>query len=193
MIKNKLSEGDVVLLLLYANDCSPIRGRTRFQKTLFVFEEEIYKQYGFDREITGQQLFNFAPDNYGPFSVKAYKLLEFFINIGMVGKAESNIDGTNDYEIINSDLEKLDDLEDVTLPSMYKDENYFLSAKGREFVEKKLLSFYKDEKKEILDNFKKKFVDNPLNDILKYVYTKYPEMTTKSKIKDKVLNSNENF
>ncbi len=192
-MKNKLSEGDIVLLLLYANNCSPIRGRTRFQKILFVFEKEIYTQYAFDKGLTGQQSFNFCPYNYGPFSVKAYKLLEFFINIGMVekNKMESEIefgmDGIGDYQIINSDIEQSGGIEDVTLPSINIDENYGLSVEGKNFVEKNLLLFYKDDRKEVLDNFKIKLSESSLGDILKYVYSKYPDMTIESKIRDEVL------
>ena len=163
-MKDKLLKGDIVLLLLYANNCSAIRGRTRFQKILFVFQEEIYKQYGFNKKIkiTDPNLFNFQAYNYGPFSVEAYKLLEFFINIGMVEKTDADdtevgVEGIGDYEIINSDFEQFGEIEDVTLPSQYNDEEYLLSIKGKEYIEVKLLSLY-NEKKDILDNFKIKFV-----------------------------------
>ncbi len=198
-MKNKLSDGDIVLLLLYANDCSSIRGRTRFQKILFVFEKEIYEQYGFNNDLKGQQLFNFYAYDYGPFSTKAYKILEFFINIGMVEKVktknilEFGIDGIGDYQIIDSDIEQFrnskqpGDMEDITFPSIDTDEEYRLSEKGKNFVEEKLLLFYKDDKKEVLDSLKTKLGKSSLSDILKYVYSKYPEMTTKSKIRDEVL------
>ncbi len=189
----KLTNGDIVLLLLFANNYSPIMGRTRFQKILFVFEKEIYKQYGFDKEIDTSKpsLFGFEAYNYGPFSIEAYKLLEFFINIDMVMKEnedgiESVANGISDYEIINNDFEQSDNMEDVTLPSIYNNEKYILSEKGKNYVEDRLLSFYND-KKDTLDNFKLKFVGNSLKNILKYVYTKYPEMTANSKIKEEVL------
>lgn len=192
-MKDKLTKGDIVLLLLYANDCSPIIGRTRFQKILFVFENEIFKQYDFDKkiEITTPNLFNFSAYNYGPFSTEAYKLLEFFINIGMVSKKSENSlesisEGVHDYEIINSDFEQSGGMEDVTLPSKYSDEEYCLEPKGKSYVEEKLLHLY-NEKKETLDSFKEKFVSSSLKIILRHVYTKYPDMTTNSKIKNEVL------
>ena len=192
-MKNRLTKGDIVLLLLYANNCSPIVGRTRFQKILFVFEKEIFKQYGFNKkiELTSPSLFDFSAYNYGPFSAEAYKLLEFFINIGMVSKRsedtlESIAEGINDYEIINSDFEQSGGIEDVVLPPRYVDEEYSLEPKGKSYVEDKLLHLY-EEKKEILDNFKEKFVNSSLKKILRHVYTKYPDMTTNSKIKNEVL------
>lgn len=198
-MKSKLSNGDIVLLLLYADNCSSIKGRTRFQKILFVFEKEIYEQYGFNNDLKGQQLFNFYAYDYGPFSTKAYKLLEFFINIGMVEKVknknqfELGIDGIGDDQIIDSDIkqfrnsEQSGDMEDITLPSIDKDEEYRLSEKGKIFVKEKLLLFYKDDKKEVLDSLKTKLGKSSLSDVLKYVYSKYPEMTTESKIRDEVL------
>ena len=192
-MQNKLTKGDIVLLLLYANNCSPIIGRTRFQKILFVFEKEIYKQYGFDKKIDIQtpNLFNFSAYHYGPFSTEAYKLLEFFINIGIVNKESESAqevvaENINDYSIVNDDFTQFDDKEDMTLPSPFMDEKYVLSSKGKEYVSKNLIGFY-NEKKEVLDKFKSKFIDSSLQTILRYVYTKYPEMTTNSKIKDEIL------
>ncbi|MBI1657680.1 MAG: hypothetical protein IS632_02745 [Thaumarchaeota archaeon] len=54
------------LLLAFANSCSPIMGRTRFQKMIFLLQA---KQAGTNARTD----FNFVPYDYGPYS-KALQL-----------------------------------------------------------------------------------------------------------------------
>lgn len=192
-----------MLLLLYVDDCSSIRGRTRLQKMVFVFEEEILKQNGFDKLLSQnhqQSLFDFKPHYYGPFSEKVLTNMEFFVNVGMVeakcdiqdGDFEEALAGIDDQQILMDDLRELPDgLEDDEAYGI-EDEfciepEYFLSETGKKYVNEKLIVFISGEQKNALTILKKNFNKISLNNILRYVYTKYPNMSEESLIKDTVL------
>jgi DNA-binding PadR family transcriptional regulator len=75
----------------------------------------------------------------------------------------------------------------VRSPDAYDERKYRLTEKGKERVETLLAE---NEYKPVIDGIKKirsKFGGYSLDDLLYYVYTKYPEMTTESEIKEKVL------
>jgi hypothetical protein len=72
-------------------------------------------------------------------------------------------------------------------PDSYEESRYFLTPKGKEKVEALLAS---KEYQPFVDGIRKiqsRFAKYSLNDLLYYVYTKYPDMTTESEIKEKVL------
>jgi hypothetical protein len=69
----------------------------------------------------------------------------------------------------------------------YEDTRYALTEEGKKKVEE-LVS--RQEYKPFVDGIRKvksRFAKYSLNDLLYYVYTRHPEMTTESEIKEKVL------
>ena len=66
-------------------------------------------------------------------------------------------------------------------------EIFSLTVFGKEFVETRLTTKLTKEHWKVIDGFKKRCTSASLKDLLKYVYTRYPEMTKKSSIRDEVL------
>lgn len=194
--KKKLKKGDILLLLLYMNNCAPIRGRTRLQKMMFVFQEEIMKQYGFNKKLElkrQENLFDYRAHRFGPFSKDVFELMEFFVNIQMVdvkfdSDYEELLDSMDDEDVLVNDIEDDPDLEDNEIyPEGKGDPIYKLTKIGKGYVEEKLLQYLDEKQKAALEKLKESFNSYSLNQILKYVYTKYPKMTEESEIKNAVL------
>ncbi len=69
----------------------------------------------------------------------------------------------------------------------YEESRFCLTERGRQKVEQLLAN---PEYKPFIDGIRKvksRFAKYSLNDLLYYVYTRHPEMTTESEIKEKVL------
>ena len=64
---------------------------------------------------------------------------------------------------------------------------YSLLKMGENYVVENILPSVNDEQKILLETFKRKITSIYPKQLLKYVYSKYPDYTTKSLIKDEVL------
>ena len=64
---------------------------------------------------------------------------------------------------------------------------YELLSRGESYVKSKILNSLTQDQFEILSSFKTRIVQTPIKAILRYVYTKYPNMIENSLIKDEVL------
>jgi len=189
----KLKRGDILLLLLYVDNCVEVKGRTRLQKMIFVFEKELLKKYGFDKQLEKKKTsdFEFNAHNYGPFSKKVFELMDFFVNIEMVKASyldnnEEAFADIDDLDIVIEDLsESTIDWQDEDIPT--GEPIYSLTEKGKNYVQDKLLKFINSEQIQALTQLKKSFNNYSLNNILKYVYTKYPDMANESLVREKVL------
>lgn len=179
----KLKSSELLLLLLYADECTVIRGNTRFQKLIFIFEKELLKQYSFDKLGDSPNLFSFGFEAYkfGPYSKFFYNHMDFFISFGMIYKEETSID--NDFYLENTYVED----NDLNENDGMKNIQYILSQRGKEYVQNFLWNQLNQQQKEVLCSLKQQFAKMPLKDILYYVYSKHPEMTTKSEILEKII------
>jgi hypothetical protein len=182
-MSKKLKPSDFVLLLLYVDSCSSIRGNTRFQKLAFVFEKEIYKQKGFDKLNTEPNLFNFEAYKFGPFSKNLLKHIDFFVTFDVVER--KNISCMDKDFYIDSSAMEYGDEDNENASNYYE---YFLTSKGKQYIEKNLLPLLTDEQLDILVSIKQQFNGIDLDTILGYVYTKYKDMTINSEILEEVLN-----
>jgi len=161
VIVNAINAKKIILILLYLpkeNTERFIIGRTRITKTLFLFEKEIKSKLGI--EIDEDSLPEFFAYDYGPYSADLFDNLNFFRQAGFIN------------------FENEDDAENT---------KYKLTDKGINWVEKNLLNEIDTVSLELLTKFKKKMSELSLNDILNYVYNKYPKYAKKSKIKDRYL------
>ena len=192
MSKVKFKRGDYLLLLLYADNQSPLVGRTRLQKIAFLFEKEILKKYEFDKEFELQEVMGFKPYHYGPFSKKVFEFLNLFETVGLVEIShEENPERELDNDIFVDDLLQEEDSEwadEVLAESKEQFVPVFnLTEKGKKYVEERLWRFLDTSKTEALKKIKRSFVENPLKLLIKYVYTNYPEFAAESKIKEAIL------
>lgn len=188
-----ISTRDLLLLLLNAwseRGSRGLGGMTRLQKLLFLLDREE------GLHATGNG-FQFEPYKAGPYSSKLYDDLEFLENLGLLRSevtAEATEPEAAEVEKEEADIGSLnfDDLmgdgdAKGPLPDTLEERRFALTPKGKVRVEE-LLS--KADYRPVVDGIrriKSKYASHSLNDLLYYVYTKYPEMTVESEIKDQVL------
>ncbi len=180
-----ISKTDLLLLLLYSNGFSgkynePIRGITRFMKLLYLIEKE--------SEI--ENSFHFEPYKMGPFSSEVYPEIEFLKNFPspdnsfLRTKPEEFCDETTNPEQIKI-IEDINLDEDAPLNCSEVNTEFSLSALGMKVAEQLWIGINSNEKKALID-IKTNYGNMALRDLLRYVYKKYPDMTTKSIIKDQL-------
>lgn len=187
----KTSERDIVLLMLgIDSDREGFGGITRLQKLLFLLQMEADA-----KEVDSG--FEFAPYKAGPYSAKLYDDLEFLENLGLV---ESSVSGDAvEAEAVEIDLLSFDELmgdsadpfqntkDGFGASDAYEERRFTLSDRGRERVTKLLDNESLISIVDGIRRIKGKFSKYSLNDLLYYIYTKYPEWTTESEIKDQVM------
>ncbi len=158
-------------------------------KMVFLFDKEIRKKFNLGQAVPDDIFPKFDPHDFGPFSEQVYVDLEFLVNLNFVtAKSLANRKPSQEEEseykywqansgVVEADNPKMDSVE------------FSLSQKGKSFVKDKLVDTFNSSQWEILDKFKERCAGVSLTALLKYVYTKYPETTEKSKISDKILRS----
>jgi hypothetical protein len=196
-----ITRRDLVLLLVGANPegkaGDEVGGITRLQKLLYLLERE-------GHIVPTKDGFDFTPYKAGPYSAKLYDDLEFLENLGLIEsevvaeateaeaaevEAEAaEVDLLNCDELLGNGIEtSTSSFGGLVAADAYEEHKYRLTGEGLKRMEE-LLS--KGEYQPVVDGIRKiksKYGHFSLSDLLHYVYTKYPEMTTESEIKDKVL------
>lgn len=181
---------DFLMLLLYARGhtgriCEPIVGKTRLMKMVFLFEKEIRQKFNLEKIFPKDILPEFEAHNFGPFSAQVYSDLEFLVEMGFV-----EVTSTDDTELLEDEIREyeywrattgLEEEEEVQFP-----EKFSLTELGVKFIKAGHAGVLSNEQIAVLDEFKRKCTGIDLLSLLKYVYTKYPDTTEKSKIRGKV-------
>jgi hypothetical protein len=189
-----IARRDLVLFLVGTNTdgrfSGEIGGITRLQKLLYLLEKEGH--------ITPtKDGFEFTPYKAGPYSSKLYDDLEFLENLGLI-ESEVVAEAT-EPEKAEADLLSFEELmgdgsESPQNPTnviagedAYEEHRFRLSPQGLKRIQELV---EKGDYQPVVDGIRKiksRYGNHSLMDLLRYVYTKYPEMTTESEIKDKVL------
>jgi len=193
---------EMLLLLIGLNDSEHgLGGITRIQKLLYLLdtEEQIHP--------TGEG-FNFEAYKAGPYSSRIYDDLEFLENLNLIKRSTPSDDletGALSTSAVTSDPEQaevdltFEDLmgpEDVMAPEpdeiaptadSYEETRYTLTDEGKRKMEALLSNREYTPFVEGIRKVKSRFAKYSLNDLLYYVYTRHPDMTTESEIKEKVL------
>jgi uncharacterized protein len=185
---------DLIMLLLYAPGtsgtlCDPIEGQTRLMKMIFLFKKELSRRFNLDQVIDDKAFPEFEAYDYGPYSASVYSDLEFLVNLNFVevilaGEPEILEEERQEFEYWSATKN-----EDEDLDTQYLGRHFRLTELGKKFVEKKLVEekgLTQDQLK-VLGDFKKRCCESSLRSLLRYVYTRYEDMTEKSKIKHEVL------
>lgn len=160
-----------IIALLLAKNEQKINGITRFEKLLFY----ILKERG---ELKEKNVFQFEPYDYGPHTDELRDILYALRDKNIIKIETQNTD--NFLEIDDMEID-----EDELKPINYdKQEVYSLTELGRRIGNKISLKF---ENFKALNDFKSKFNGIPLNRLIQIIYTKYPEMTKKSKIVSEIF------
>ncbi|MEA2553287.1 MAG: hypothetical protein QOJ65_1463 [Fimbriimonadaceae bacterium] len=183
---------DVLLLMLYSPGSEGsfnerICGRTRLVKMLFLFRKEVLPAMRSLGDITPENFYDFFGWNFGPFSTQIYDDLTFFQLRGFIeslastesASTEASAEWDKWVDVSGADMEGTD-------ARMYQEECFSLTDKGQEWTKNVYDSLSTKERK-IFQDFKSRLSKAPLQAILQYVYTTYPEMTDSSLIKEQVL------
>jgi len=188
-----INRRDVVLLMLGTRARGTeegLNGITRLQKFLYLLEVE---------EGAGNTPgpFEFVPYKAGPYSSKLYDDLEFLENVGLLASEPSGEATEAEAAEVELSFEELigDDSANTTSsidgglvsPDAYEERVFRLTDAGKARVQQLLKSKEYEPVVAGIRRVKSRFGTYSLNDLLYYVYTKHPEMTTESEIKDKIL------
>jgi len=188
---------DLILLMLgigpQGNIVDGLGGITRLQKLLFLLQEE-------QAISPPENAFRFSAYKVGPYSSKLYDDLEFLENVGLI-RSQVSAEATEEYEVEEVDVfifgELMGDDAEATsgtetcdgarASDAYEERKYVITQEGKKHIQQLL---NEDRYAPIVDGIRKaksKYGNYSLSDLLYYVYTRYPEMTTESEIRDKVL------
>ncbi len=191
MAKSKLKSSDLLLLMLYtpgrAKEINePIAGRTRLTKMVFVFEKECYGLFKKDKSILDKDdLPEFFAWKFGPMSKEVLEDLEFFIKIHFIKYDENKnslaFEEADEYTALIDDSSLGESSEDE-----YIEYKYSLTSLGLNYMKEKIIPIVTENQINIITELKKRFNQINLNEIINYVYSKYPDYTEKSIIKSKV-------
>jgi len=165
---------DVVLALLYAPGTSgriaePVRGITRLQKLLFL----LWKEGKFYEDIPN--LYNFQAYDFGPCVDDLYDDLDFGEDIELIAVEE--VPSGNEFEDGDEEAFLRDFGFRLVNRSMRRD--FMLTEQGKEAARQIYESLAK-ERRERLEQVKRRFNSMPFFDLLRYVYRKYPAFAKKS-------------
>lgn len=177
------SAADLMVLLLYAKGYSgklneKIKGITRLEKLMYL----LLKEGGFE-ELLSQEI-SFDAYDFGPYSAEVYNLLESLQAMEIVKIEEERISSVKDViDIFYAEAEG--QIEETTgefmeVYSLTKDRGFIIA---RKLLEERVT----DEELGRVEKIKGEYNALSLEDLLKYVYKKYPESTKKSKIIEKIF------
>jgi len=176
-----------LLLLLYARGssgqlCEAIEGRTRLQKMLYLLN----KEHKVVRQISSLKFEAYA---YGPYTSELYDDLAFLQNMNYLDTGTSSdvtvdeLSGDVSYDYLMGGLQE-------ELPERYETVSYRLSQKGRDAVQDYIEGVKSDQNfpgvMAAIEDVKTRFNRRPLRELVRYVYTKYPEDARESVIADQI-------
>lgn len=169
---------DAIILLLGAPASSPslrdrIEGITRLEKLVFVLERET--RVG--KLLTEKP--EFIAHNFGPFSAKVYQAVDTL-------EAAELITDSATLAASREDSWETDEIIGDEPGNDYTTRDFELTDLGRKYYRALISELPKGTEKEVTE-FKDRFAVLPLRQLIRYVYTRYEDFTTKSLIRDDIL------
>lgn len=183
-----IDHADLVLLLLGAPSSDPRQdgrcaGITRLEKLAFLLETE-----SSFREVAKQpsEELHFKAYHYGPYTREIYDAVDLLVAIGLVDEKRRATGTSLDV------AEEIDGLDPRDLGIMggrererYVERVFELSDKGR-YVSRVLAERVGNDAMGEIRDIKDRYGPLPLRQLLRQVYDGHPDMTTRSRIKDKL-------
>jgi uncharacterized protein len=179
----KLDREDIVLLVLDANQRlfrkEAFNGVTRLEKILFLLAKETSFEGVAD-------FYQFKPHNFGPFSKEAYEAVDFLASCGLIEVRDKSypsyyagVGEASLREEIDASSEGDDD-EQSTVTATEK--LFSLTDDGRKVavIMRDAVKSRRPKDIEELDRIMIRYANLPLNQLIRYVYSRYPEMTGNS-------------
>ena len=166
----------IVLILGAPSDAPTLQGRvegiTRLEKLVFLLQKE--SEIG--SFLTEDP--DYRADNFGPFSVKVYQAVETLAAAELIEDSaelsQSTEDAWETSQLVGTETDP------------YATRNFTLTDRGKKYYSA-LIDELPSAAEKVLAQFKTRFAPLPLRQLIRYVYTKYPEFTHKSLIKDDIL------
>ena len=176
------SGADLVMALLYAPGGTgkvgeEIRGITRLEKLVFL----LIKEAGFESRTKGE-LYYEAYD-YGPYSGELVDIIDALKGEGLV---QSQVVSIESFKEVADGLVVAASRNPDSSPQPRGVEIYGLSRKGT-VIGKAVFGELSNNDRDAVMDIKKRFNRVSLNELLRYVYERYPKMVEKSKIMDQIL------
>ena len=180
---------DVLIVLLYAKGSEgrvgePVEGITRLDKVMYLlsespeFCEAVNKGYTFEAHSFGP----FAPEIFDDIAALKH---EGIIRVVSAREPRNKIE-TVDEETVEQVFDQEKEAEKNISWMAYPIERYELTDSGLQ-VGALLYKGLTEKQRMKLEEIKKMSGNMSLKSLLHYVYSKYPKMTEKSKIKGKIL------
>lgn len=158
-------------------DGEEIRGITRLQKLIFlILMEDDFK----DRITTD---FDYHPYNFGPYSSVLMSELDILRSADLISIEKARLGSI--MEMVDRTAVQLEEDNDREV-SKYL-EIYRISERGIRVWKGLVAAKYSPEMIEFVTSIKRRFNDIPLDDLIKHVYERYPDYTTRSKIIEEVF------
>jgi hypothetical protein len=177
---------DLVLLLLYSNrrlhGSAPLSGTTKLQKLLFLLTKSVhYKALTAEGETPEVP---FEPYKMGPFTAELYKAVDLLANFNPpLMTSIPAIAGSPDRTETNRYLDDTD--LDRTWSPTPSPASYGLTNDGV-VVASQLWEAAPARLRDAIGEVVKAYGSMPIRELLQLVYSKYPEMTIRSEIRDEL-------
>jgi len=159
----------------------PIQGTTRLQKLLFLLEREA------GLRATQGSDFEFEPWKFGPVSRELYDDLEKLENLGLLQSEPISASSSPELDEYGLSFDDLMGEEEDQARESSEEKQYKLTSEGLEWVQNHVDPANDKEALDKIRRVKGKYGALSLQDLLHYVYTKFPDMTAASEIKTRVL------
>jgi uncharacterized phage-associated protein len=158
-----------------------VQGTTRLQKLLFLMEHEanIKPSKGKD--------FDFTAWRFGPVSRELYDDLEMLENFGLLESESVSEPTTTELDEYGLSFDDLMGEEESQSRDNFEEKKYRLTQEGLKWVHEHMAPEIHKATFDKIRRIKEKYGALSLQDLLHYVYTKFPKYTTASEIKGKVL------
>lgn len=172
---------DAIVLLLGASTRNPrltpghLEGITRLEKLIFLLERETAAQSWLSEDA------DFRPYNFGPFSSKVYQAVDMLA-------AAQIIDDSGTNAKTQEDSWERDNVIGAISPESnpYVTRDFKLTDRGWRYYTV-LLEQLPNGAIDELEDFKTRFAALPLRQLVRYVYQRYEDFTTRSVIRDEIL------
>lgn len=176
----QIDREDIVLLLLDSTERNlggkELRGVTRLEKLIFLLANEA--------EVSdASNLFQFRAYKFGPFSADVYQATEFLGGINFVTLGERPVVSyyATSAEEYLTELTVEDAEENVGVTAM-REKTFALTDAGKRAAANLREIWQRERPNELakLDSIVKRFGGLPLNQLIRYVYRRYPDSAINS-------------
>lgn len=182
-----LDSSDLVLLILgapssHADQIDRCAGITRLEKIAFLIENS---EFGKLSAAPAEPL-HFKPYHYGPYTPELYDAIDLLTGIKLVREKRAATDTSLD---IAEELTALESAEvgagspDPSRP--YEERVFELTEKGK-YVASVIAKRVGDKAVNEISRIKDEYGSLPLRQLLRLVYKQYPEMASKSRIREAI-------